>query len=81
MKGITVMHSNPDLMVAPVGIAQRGESSMIEMMVSEVPSPKKGDVLVIKGDGNAIADEAFVLSTPRHPDRRRLKWAVELYRG
>lgn len=71
---ITVLLSSPDLMVAPVGIAQRAESPRIEMRVSEVAAPRTGDGLV-------IGDQSYKLSTPRHPDKRRLKWAVELNRA
>jgi hypothetical protein len=73
-RGIKVLFGAPDLMVAPVGIRQRAESTAIEMMVSDVADPKTGD-------GLQIGDEAFVLSTPMHPDQRRLKWRVELNRA
>lgn len=73
-QSITVMLSSPDLIASAGGIRQTGEAPIIEMMVSEVAAPKKGDALVIGTD-------AFYLSTPRHPDKRRLKWSVELNRA
>lgn len=70
---VTVLLRHPDEIVAPAGISQRGEAAMIHMLVSEVASPKRGDSIVIDGQG-------YMLGTPRHPDPRRLKWEVELTR-
>lgn len=73
-RAITVLLSSPDLMVAPAGIPQRAESPAIEMLVSEVASPRTGD-------GLSVGTQNYKLSTARHPDKRRLKWAVELNRA